>query len=64
MKFRVHTSAPKGRSAWDADMASKVQASLFATVAMIAAASTDAEKKLFDAVSAAKTGQLAFPAAV
>lgn len=43
-------------------MAAKVQANLFATVAMLAAASSDAEKKLLDAVSNAKAGTLAFPA--
>lgn len=62
MKFRVRTSPPKGRNTWEPDMAAKVQANLFATVAMLAAASSDAEKKLLDAVSNAKAGTLAFPA--
>lgn len=62
-KFRVRTSAPKGRNTWEPDMAAKVQASLFSTVAMLAAASADAEAKLMAAVADAKSGRLAFPAA-
>lgn len=63
MKFKIKTSAPRGRNTWEPDTAAKVQASLFATVAMLAAASKDAEAKLFDAVSAAKAGKLTFPTA-
>lgn len=62
MKFKIRTSAPKGRNTWEPDTAAKVQASLFATVAMLAAASSDAEQKLMEAVSAAKSGRLVAPA--
>lgn len=63
MKFRIKTSAPRGRNTWEPDTAAKVQASLFATVAMLAAASADAEQKLLEAVNAAKAGKMVFPAA-
>lgn len=63
MKFRVRTSAPKGRNTWEPDTTAKVQASLFATVAMLAAASSDAEQKLMEAITSAKAGKIAFPVA-
>lgn len=63
MRFRVKTSPPKGRNTWEPDTAAKVQASLFDTVAMLAAASAEAEQKLLDAIAAAKSGRVAFPAA-
>lgn len=63
-KFRVKTGAPKGRNTWEPDMGAKVQANLFETVAMIVAASADAETKLMAAIADAKTklGKIAFPA--
>lgn len=63
MKFKIRTSAPKGRNTWEPDTAAKVQASLFATVAMLAATSSDAEQKLFEAVNAAKAGKVMVPVA-
>lgn len=64
INFKVKTSVPKGRNTWEPDTASKVQAGLFATVAMLAAASADAEYKLMDAVANAKAGkQPVFPIA-
>lgn len=60
MKFKIKTSVPKGRGTWEPDMAAKVQANLFATVAMLAAGSKEAEAALYKAVNAAK---LACPAA-
>lgn len=63
MRFKIRTSAPKGRNTWEPDMAAKVQDSLFATVAMLAAASSDAERKLFEAVNAAKAGKVMAPVA-
>lgn len=54
MKFKIKTAPPKGRGSWAPDLASKVQENLFATVAMIVAASPDAEKKLMDAIRSAK----------
>ena len=62
-KFRIRTTAPTGRNTWEPDIAAKVQGGLFATVAMLAAASADAEQKLHDAVADAKAGRLVFPAA-
>ncbi len=56
-KFRVKTSVPKGRNTWEPDTAAKVQESLFKTVAVLAAASEDAEKQLMDAVAEAKRRQ-------
>lgn len=53
-RFRVKTTPPKGRNTWEPDTAAMVQASLFATVAMLAAASPDAEQKLMDAIAAEK----------
>lgn len=53
-KFRIKTSAPKGRNTWEPDTAAKVQASLFDTVAMLAAANPEAEKQLLNAIAAAK----------
>lgn len=63
MKFVVKASAPKKRNVWKPDIAEKVQTSLFNTVAMIVAASTDAEAKLMSAIAAAKSGKLMFPVA-
>lgn len=63
MKFKIRTSAPKGRNTWEPDTAAKVQANLFATVAMLAAASSEAERKLMEAVSAAKAGKVMAPVA-
>lgn len=63
MKYRIKTGIPKGRNTWKPDTASKVQAGLFATVAMLVAASADAEAKLMEAIAAAKSGNMAFPAA-
>lgn len=63
MKYRVRTGAPKGRRTWEPDTAAKVQANLFATVAMLAAASVDAEKALMEAIAEAKAGNLAVHAA-
>lgn len=62
--FKIRTTAPKGRNTWDADTGAKVQASLFATVAMIVADNEDAEKKLMQMIADAKAGMGAFPAAV
>lgn len=62
-KFRIKTGVPKGRNTWEPDTAAKVQASLFATVAMLAAASADAEMKLMKAIADAKSGKAVFPAA-
>lgn len=63
MKFRIRTNAPKGRNTWAPDTAAKVQESLFATVAMLAASSSDAERKLMEAVNAAKAGKVMAPVA-
>lgn len=63
MKYRVRTGAPKGRRTWESDTAAKVQNSLFATVAMLAAASAEAEKALMDAIAEAKKNKMAVHAA-
>ena len=63
MKYRIKTGIPKGRNTWETDTASRVQAGLFATVEMLVAASADAEAKLMEAIAAAKSGNMAFPAA-
>lgn len=62
--FKIRTTAPRGRSTWDADTSAKVQTSLFATVAMLVAGNTDAEAKLMQMIAEAKAGMGAFPAAV
>lgn len=62
MKFRIKTGVPKGRNTWEPDTASKVQASLFATVAMIVAENPDAEKLLHAKIAEAKLGIVALPA--
>lgn len=62
-KFRIKTDVPKSRNTWKPDMTSKVQENLFATVAMLAAASADAEMKLMKAIADAKSGKVAFSAA-
>lgn len=62
-KFRIKTAAPKGKHTWEPDMTARVQNSLFQTVAMLAAASEDAEKKLFEAIAMAKCGNPVFPMA-
>lgn len=64
MKFRVKTTAPNGRSLRELEMAAKVQVNLFDTVAMIVAASPDAEKQLMTAIADAKAGKLPLPVAV
>lgn len=56
MKFRVKTAPPTGRGAWASDLATKVQENLFATAALLAAVSPDAEEKLMNAIRAAKGG--------
>lgn len=63
-RFRIRTGAPKGRNVWEANTAARVQAGLFATVAMIVAESDDAEAKLMKAIADAKAGKDAFLAAV
>lgn len=62
--FKVRTSAPRGRSTWNADTGAKIQANLFAMVAMIVAENPDAETKLMKMITDAKTGTGAFPVAV
>lgn len=62
-KFKIKTGVPKGRNTWEPDTAAKVQASLFATVAMLVAASADAEMMLMKAIADAKSGKAVFPAA-
>lgn len=62
-RFNIRTGVPRGRNTWEPDIGAKVQASLFDTVAMIVAASAEAEVKLMDAIAAAKAGKLKFPAA-
>lgn len=62
-RFRIRTSVPRGRNTWDPDTNAKVQESLFATVAMLAAASEEAEKQLMETIADAKAGKVAFPAA-
>lgn len=62
--FKIRTTPPKGRRAWSADTGLKVQASLFATVAMIVAEDEAAEEKLMKMIADAKAGLGAFPVAV
>lgn len=62
--FKIKTTPPKGRSTWDADTGAKVQASLFATVAMLVAGNEKAEAELMKMIADAKAGMGAFPAAV
>lgn len=62
-KFRIRTGVPKGRNTWEPDMAAKVQENLFATVAMLAAASSDAERRLMEMIAAAKAGKTTIHAA-
>lgn len=56
MRFKIRTAPPRGRGTWAPDLASKVQDSLFKTVAMLVAANPDAEAKLMDTIKAAKGG--------
>lgn len=62
MKFRIRTAAPKSRNTWAPDTNAKVQMCLFSTVALIAAASADAEQKLYNVIADAKAGRVMFPA--
>lgn len=55
MRFRVKTSAPKGRNTWEPDTAAKVQESLFNTVAMLVAENSEAEQALMQAIAEAKS---------
>lgn len=57
-KFRIKTSAPKGHNTWGFDLTAKVQEGLFAAVAMIVAASAEAEQKLMAAIAAAKVAKM------
>lgn len=59
MKFKIKTAPPKGRGSWAPDLAAKVQENLFVTVAMVVAASPEAEKKLMDAIRSAKGAKAA-----
>lgn len=52
--FVVRTTPPRGRNTWTADTGSKVEANLFATVAMLVADNADAEVRLMKAIAAAK----------
>ena len=47
----------QNKAAWEPDTAAKVQANLFTTVAMLVAASADAEKALMEAIAEAKAGK-------
>ncbi len=63
MEFRVRTAPPKGRNTWEPDTAAKIQTNLFTTVAVLAAASGDAEQKLMDMIAEAKAGKIMIPVA-
>lgn len=54
--FVVRTTPPRGRNTWTADTGSKVEAGLFATVAMLVAENADAEARLMRAIAEAKAG--------
>lgn len=56
MNFKVKTAAPKGRGSWPPELMTRVQENLFATVALLVAASPDAEDKLMDKIRAVKGG--------
>lgn len=62
--FHIKTTPPKGRNTWDADTGAKIQANLFAMVAMLVADNEDAETKLMQMIADAKSGAAAFPLAV
>ena len=61
MRFHIRTSAPSGRNTWEPDRGAKVQNSLLAVAAVMAAANSRAEEKLLQAVQAAKAGALQLP---
>lgn len=61
-KFKVKTSAPKGRNTWESGTLSMVQDDLFALAAMLASVSADAEAKLMKAVADAKAKKMALTA--
>lgn len=62
--FKIRTGIPKGRNVWHTDAGAKVQAGLFAAVAVIVADNPEAEAKLMEMIADAKAEKKTYPVAV